>query len=93
MKPIDRRRFVAALSAPAIVRAAPATGIRIDEIQHSYEDYRYRTPYKFGGREVDRVTLLNVECRVKSRDGKTARGFTSSCRSTRRVPCRRRVTR
>jgi hypothetical protein len=23
-----------------------------------------RTPYKFGGKEVDRVTMLNVKCRA-----------------------------
>jgi L-alanine-DL-glutamate epimerase-like enolase superfamily enzyme len=53
------------------------TDIRIDEIRHSYEDYVYRAPYKFGGRVVDRVTLLNVHCRVTTGNGKTARGFGS----------------
>lgn len=77
MKPIDRRAVLAAFAAPAVLRSAAAVDIRIDEIQHSYEDYLYRTPYQFGGREVDRVTLLNVECRVRDRKGKTARGFAS----------------
>ena len=53
------------------------TDIRIDEVRHSYQDYVYRAPYKFGGRVVDRVTLLNVHCRVTTRNGKTARGFGS----------------
>jgi L-alanine-DL-glutamate epimerase-like enolase superfamily enzyme len=53
------------------------TDIRIDEVVHSYEDYVYRAPYKFGGRVVDRVTLLNVRCRVTTRSGKTAWGFAS----------------
>ena len=62
----------------AVALAAPrATDIRIDEVRHSYEDYVYRAPYKFGGRVVDRVTLLNVHCRVTTRSGKTARGFGS----------------
>lgn len=42
-----------------------------------YEDFLYRTPIKFGGTVVDRVTLLNVRCTVRSRTGKTARGFGS----------------
>ena len=41
----------------------------------SFEDYRYRAPYKFGGKEVDRVTLLNVRCRLSNRAGKSAEGF------------------
>ncbi|HEY7330046.1 MAG TPA: enolase C-terminal domain-like protein [Gemmataceae bacterium] len=54
-----------------------ATHIRIEEIRHSYEDYLYRTPIKFGGIAVDRVTLLNVECRVQGGNGKIAAGFGS----------------
>ncbi len=54
-----------------------ATDIRIDEITHQFEDFLYRTPIKFGGIAVDRVTLLNVECRVHTGSGKTARGFGS----------------
>ncbi len=51
--------------------------IRIEEFTHSYEDFLYRTPIKFGGIAVDRVTLLNVECRVRTVAGKAARGFGS----------------
>ena len=51
--------------------------IRIDEVIHGFEDYMYRAPYKFGGRVVDRVTLLNVHCRVTTRNGETAWGFGS----------------
>ena len=53
------------------------TDIRIDEVVHDYEDHVYRAPYKFGGRIVDRVTLLNVHCRVTTRNGQTAWGFAS----------------
>jgi L-alanine-DL-glutamate epimerase-like enolase superfamily enzyme len=54
-----------------------ATDIRIDDIAFGYEDHLYRTPIKFGGTALDRVTLLNVECRVRTVSGKSARGFGS----------------
>src|ERR1700693_263483 len=54
-----------------------ASDIRIDDIVFSYEDFRYRAPIKFGGVASDRVTILNVECAVSTRDGKRARGFGS----------------
>jgi L-alanine-DL-glutamate epimerase-like enolase superfamily enzyme len=50
------------------------TDIRIESVAFSYEDHLYRAPIKFGGTAVDRVTLLNVECRVRSRDGRSATG-------------------
>lgn len=53
------------------------TDIRIVEVTHQYEDFRYRAPYQFGGRSVDRVTLLNVNCRVRTGDGREAWGFGS----------------
>src|SRR5437764_8196954 len=53
------------------------TDIRIEDVRFEYEDYLYRTPIKFGGVAVDRVTLLNVRCRVRTRDGKSAEGFGS----------------
>ena len=34
--------------------------MRIRDIQIAYEDFVYRTPIKFGGVALDRVTLLNV---------------------------------
>jgi L-alanine-DL-glutamate epimerase-like enolase superfamily enzyme len=61
------------------IRSRAATGrpIRIKEVSLDYEDYLYRTPIKFGGTLLDRVTLLNVHCTVEGRDGKSARGFGS----------------
>jgi L-alanine-DL-glutamate epimerase-like enolase superfamily enzyme len=53
------------------------TDIRIDDITFAYEDYRYRTPIKFGGVASDRVTVVNVECTVSTSSGKRARGFGS----------------
>src|SRR5215469_14063550 len=69
-----RREF---LTMPAILAAAPATDARIDELGIAFEDFRYRAPYKFGGKEVDRVTMLNVHCRMSLRSGKSAEGFGS----------------
>ncbi len=53
------------------------THIRIEDISFDYADFRYRTPIKFGGVVVDRVTLLNVHCVVRTASGRTARGFGS----------------
>jgi L-alanine-DL-glutamate epimerase-like enolase superfamily enzyme len=54
-----------------------ATDVRIEEIHHSYEDFAFRTPIKFGGVAVDRATILNVECLVRTVGGKVAKGFGS----------------
>ena len=54
-----------------------ATNIRIDDVSFSFEDHRYRTPIKFGGTALDRVTILNVEVTVSMLAGKTSRGFGS----------------
>jgi L-alanine-DL-glutamate epimerase-like enolase superfamily enzyme len=54
-----------------------STDVSIGEVDCRYEDYSYRTPIKFGGLVVDRVTLLNVEVRVRSRGGGSALGFGS----------------
>jgi L-alanine-DL-glutamate epimerase-like enolase superfamily enzyme len=45
-------------------------------VTFAYEDYLYRTPIKFGGVALDRVTLLNVNCTVRS-GRQVARGFGS----------------
>ena len=50
--------------------------LRIEEVTFGYEDYRYRTPIKFGGVALDRVTLLNVHC-VLGWGERVARGFGS----------------
>jgi L-alanine-DL-glutamate epimerase-like enolase superfamily enzyme len=71
---VRRREF---LAMPALLLAARATDARIEELTTSFEDFTYRAPYKFGGNEVDRVTVLNVRCRVGLKSGKTAEGFAS----------------
>jgi L-alanine-DL-glutamate epimerase-like enolase superfamily enzyme len=51
------------------------------EVDHQFEEFLYRAPYQFGGRTVDRVTILNVNCRVRTHGGgeagKDAWGFGS----------------
>ncbi|MGA2772814.1 MAG: mandelate racemase/muconate lactonizing enzyme family protein [Bryobacteraceae bacterium] len=79
---LSRRRFLlgaAALPAvaPAVALARAATDVRIRSVGIGYEDFLYRVPIKFGGRALDRVTLLNVHCVVEGRNGRTATGFGS----------------
>jgi len=57
--------------------ATRKTDIRVDDVSIAYEEYQYRTPIKFGGNVVDRATLLNVNCTVRTGDGRPARGFGS----------------
>jgi L-alanine-DL-glutamate epimerase-like enolase superfamily enzyme len=80
---MKRREFLKSMAAAPLAAVAPAVAarlgsdIRIAEIHPSYTDYVYRAPYKFGGRVVDRVTLLNVRCRVTTRNDRSAWGFGS----------------
>jgi L-alanine-DL-glutamate epimerase-like enolase superfamily enzyme len=69
---VSRRAF---LAAPALLAGPLASDARIDHIETGFADYLYRAPYKFGGKEVDRVTLLNVRCRLSLKSGKSAAGF------------------
>src|SRR5207249_2156022 len=62
------------LAMPALLAAAPSTDARIDDVQVSFQDFLYRAPYMFGGKEVDRVTLLHVRCHLSTRGGKSAEG-------------------
>src|SRR5579864_268683 len=82
MKPLTRRRLIqgAGVSTAAfgILRASvKKTDIRIESISHTYEDYLYRTPIKFGGTVSDRATIFNVNCTVRTQSGKVAKGFGS----------------
>lgn len=52
----------------------PATDIRICDVEYRTEDYRYRTPIKFGGVALDRVTLLNVSMTVETQSATVAKG-------------------
>ena len=82
MQSITRRRLLqgvgASASTFAILRASvKKTDIRIESISHTYEDYLYRTPIKFGGNVSDRATIFNVNCTVRTQSGKVAKGFGS----------------
>lgn len=77
---LSRRSLLALpafLASPAIIRAAPFAGARIEELTLNFEDFLYRAPYKFGGKEVDRVTVLNTRVRIGSQSGKSAEGAAS----------------
>ncbi len=78
-RPFTRRKAIAALAlgAPAVLSSPLPTDIKIAGVHTSYQDFLYRTPIKFGGSVVDRVTLCNVTCRVEGRDGRGATGFGS----------------
>jgi L-alanine-DL-glutamate epimerase-like enolase superfamily enzyme len=59
---------------------APSTkfsGLSIDDVTFDFEEFRYRTPYKFAGKEVDRATILNVRCVARLADGRSVHGFGS----------------
>jgi len=67
-------------AAPALNLLLPkikSSGIAVANVDFSFEDFQYRAPLKFGGTIVDRVTLLNVNCTVKTAQGRTAKGFGS----------------
>lgn len=53
------------------------TDIQIEDISHSYQEYRYRTPNKFAGTVVDRATIMTVRCTVRTSSGKVVKGFGS----------------
>lgn len=75
---LSRRSFLASAAAPMLcLGGTRETDIRVDGVTFDFEDYLYRTPIKFGGTEVDRVSLLNVHVSVRNRAGKVAKGFGS----------------
>src|SRR5262245_45335294 len=53
------------------------SNIHLKDIRYTYEDFRYRTPIKFGGVALDRVTILNVEVDVETATGQRATGIGS----------------
>lgn len=76
---LSRRAFCGSIAfGPGLLLAAQRqSDVRIEEVSYGFEDYLYRTPIKFGGTEVDKVTLLNVNCTIRSGAGKIAKGFGS----------------
>jgi L-alanine-DL-glutamate epimerase-like enolase superfamily enzyme len=55
----------------------PSTHVRVRDVQYSYEDFAYRTPIKFGGVALDKVTILNVAMAVEDHAGGVTSGFGS----------------
>jgi L-alanine-DL-glutamate epimerase-like enolase superfamily enzyme len=77
MQPISRRALLGTPLLFAIHASAKTIEVRVKEIRASYEDFLYRTPIKFGGNVVDRVTMLNVNCIIEDGLGKSAKGFSA----------------
>ena len=50
------------------------TDVNVRQVDTATEDFLYRTPIKFGGAVLDRVTLLHVNMLVESPSGKRAWG-------------------
>ena len=58
--------------------SAPRPGdIQVLEVHHDFEDFRLRMPYRFGGRTITHLTLLNVSVLVGNGRGRQARGASS----------------
>jgi L-alanine-DL-glutamate epimerase-like enolase superfamily enzyme len=80
---LSRRALLGGLCLAPLVRRVPAvwrarpTDIRIVGVDYAFEEFTYRAPYQFGGRTVDRVTILNVTCRVRTTTGIESSGFGS----------------
>jgi L-alanine-DL-glutamate epimerase-like enolase superfamily enzyme len=79
---VGRRTFVKFLTAslvsgPAILKASVPrrSDVRIENVVIAFKNYKYRVPIKFGGIVSDRITLLNVVCTIRSKEGKVATGF------------------
>ena len=51
-----------------------AIDARVKDVELTTEEFRYRTPIKFGGATVDRVTLLNAAVTVELAGGRVACG-------------------
>ncbi len=81
MTNVTRRYCLRALTAAPLLigcsSSKPSNDIRVDDVSIEYEDFLYRTPIKFGGNVVDRVTMLNVNVVVSNSAGKSAKGFGS----------------
>ena len=78
MNNLTRRQALATAAAPFLAMAAArGAEVAVAEVRHCYEHYAFRTPLKFGGSVMDKTTLLNVECVVRTRAGRSAKGFGS----------------
>jgi L-alanine-DL-glutamate epimerase-like enolase superfamily enzyme len=72
-----RRTFLTGAVALSGCGGSRRTDARIEQISFDYEDYRYRTPIKFGGTALDRATILNAHCTLRGQNGRVSKGFGS----------------
>jgi L-alanine-DL-glutamate epimerase-like enolase superfamily enzyme len=72
-----RRALLASPFLFAIHASAKSIEVKVKDIRASYEDFLYRTPIKFGGNIVDKVTMLNVNCVVEDGLGRSQKGFSA----------------
>lgn len=77
MQSISRRALLGTPFVFAIHASAKTIEVKVKEIRASYEDFKYRTPIKFGGNVVDRVTMLNVDTIIEDGLGKSQKGYSS----------------
>ncbi len=61
-------------AATVLVASRKPTDIRVERVTFGFTDHLYRSPVKFAGALMDRATILDVECVVRTRDGKSATG-------------------
>src|SRR5882762_898484 len=83
MAKITRRAFVkcaaitggiGAVGALVLSSRSKPTGVRIENVTHSYEEHAFRTPLRFARANVNRQTMLTVECTVRTASGNVATG-------------------
>lgn len=51
------------------------TDATVDHVSLQFRDFVYRAPVKFAGAVMDRATLLTVQCRLRTDEGKTVTGI------------------
>ena len=72
------KSFAASIvGAPAIHAKTNSSDIRVEDVSIDFKDFPCRTPLMFGGSRIDNLTILNVQCLIKDRKGKHAKGFSS----------------
>lgn len=55
--------------------SSPRPGdVHVLEVRHDFEDFRLRMPYRFGGRTITHLTLLNASVLVRNGQGRQAWG-------------------
>ena len=54
--------------------APRASDVGVLEVRHDFEDFRLRMPYRFGGRTITHLTLLNASVLVRNGQGRRAWG-------------------